>query len=53
MTDDDSDILARALRDFAECEEAERENRAAAEDDTAAARCYCWYVNVMVRHGTA
>jgi hypothetical protein len=38
MTDDDSDILARALADFAECEERERENRAAAEDDIRFAR---------------
>lgn len=35
---DDTDILARALADFAECEERERENRSAAEDDIRFAR---------------
>ena len=38
MTDDDSDVLARALADFAECEERERDNRSAAEDDIRFAR---------------
>lgn len=35
---DDADILARALADFAECEERERENRREAEDDIRFAR---------------